>query len=67
MHEVSITEVKNSLSALLERAAEGEDIVITRRGEPVAMLTRAPARSEKPKLDTLAGKLTLPEGWDEPE
>jgi len=38
MAEVGIFEAKNRLSELVERAARGEEIVITRRGEHVARL-----------------------------
>jgi prevent-host-death family protein len=38
MREVSINEAKTSLSALLQAVARGEEIVITRRNEPVARL-----------------------------
>ena len=55
-----------SLSIYLARAAEGEDIVITRRGQPIAMLTRPPANLGRPKLGTLAGTLTCADGWDSP-
>ena len=36
---VNIYEAKTRLSALLERAQAGEEIVIARAGEPVARLT----------------------------
>ena len=36
--EIGSFEAKNKLSALLERAERGEEIVITRRGQPVAKL-----------------------------
>lgn len=44
MTTVGIFEAKNRLSELVERAARGEEIVITRRGEQVARLMppRAP-------------------------
>ena len=49
---VSVREAKDSLSSLLQRAAAGEDIVITSDGQPKAMIVRykpviigAPARS----------------------
>ena len=44
MTTVGIFEAKNRLSELVERAARGEEIVITRRGEHVARLMppRAP-------------------------
>ncbi len=38
MTTVGIFEAKNRLSELVERAAHGEEIVITRRGEEVARL-----------------------------
>ncbi len=38
MTTVGIFEAKNRLSELVERAAGGEEIVITRRGEEVARL-----------------------------
>jgi prevent-host-death family protein len=38
MTRYSIAEFKNKLSALLERAEKGEDIVITRHGKPVVKL-----------------------------
>lgn len=38
MTTVGIFEAKNRLSDLVERAARGEEIVITRRGEQVARL-----------------------------
>ena len=38
MTNVGIFEAKNRLSELVERAARGEEIIITRRGEQVARL-----------------------------
>ena len=38
MAEVGAVEAKNNLSALIERAERGEEIVITRSGRPVAKL-----------------------------
>jgi prevent-host-death family protein len=44
MTTVGIFEAKNRLSELVERAARGEEIIITRRGEHIArlMAPRAP-------------------------
>lgn len=44
MSEIGAFEAKNKLSELLARAERGEEIVITRRGRPVAKLV--PVRSE---------------------
>lgn len=41
MLEVGAFQAKNRLSELLHRVEQGEDVVITRRGKPVARLVRA--------------------------
>jgi prevent-host-death family protein len=41
MYEIGAFEAKNKLSALLERVERGEEILITRRGKPVAKLVPA--------------------------
>ena len=46
--EVTYSEARRSFAALLERAAQGERITITRRGRPVAELGPTAAR---PRLD----------------
>ena len=38
MTEIGAFEAKNKLSALLDRVEQGEEIVITRHGKPVAKL-----------------------------
>jgi prevent-host-death family protein len=42
----SVAEAKNTLPRLIDRAQQGEEIVITRHGKPVAELK--PARSQPP-------------------
>ena len=46
MREVGAFEAKTHLSALLEAVAAGEEIVITKRGRPVARLVPPEAGSE---------------------
>ncbi len=41
MREIGAFEAKNRLGALLDRVEHGEEIVITRRGRPVARLVPA--------------------------
>jgi prevent-host-death family protein len=41
MKEVGVLEAKTHLSALIDQAAAGEEIVITRHGKPVAKLVRS--------------------------
>jgi prevent-host-death family protein len=47
MKTVNLAEAKAHLSELVERAAAGETVCITRRGKPVAQLT-AVVRPRKP-------------------
>lgn len=42
MRQVQIAEAKAHLSALVERVEAGEEIIIARRGKPVARLTPEP-------------------------
>jgi len=51
---------------LIEEAQCGEEIVITKRGGPVALLTRPPARINKPQLGLGTGKIRFKKGWDAP-
>lgn len=60
MKTVSVLEAKTHLSALLEAVRQGEEVVITRRGEPVARLSPvAPARVEREP-----GDLRKRPGWE---
>lgn len=49
MDSYNIAEAKANLSALIERAAAGEEIEIRKRGRPVATL--GPARQPREPLD----------------
>jgi prevent-host-death family protein len=71
--EVGSFEAKNRLSNLLERVEKGEEIVITRRGKPVARLVPfgkgrdvEAARAAGRDLRALAKELKLgPFDWEE--
>lgn len=63
---INITDAKRSLSQLASRAAAGEDIVITRAGKPVAMLTRVPPAGRKRLLGLFRGKIRMAEDFDAP-
>jgi prevent-host-death family protein len=64
MTEVGVHEAKTHLSKLLERVLEGEEIVITRSGEPVARLVPA-QRKRKPNFGYGRGTITMSENFDE--
>lgn len=56
MVRVSVTEAKNRLSALLDRVREGETVLITDRGIPVAQLAPPVAESDDDRLARLERK-----------
>ncbi|MEZ5691746.1 MAG: type II toxin-antitoxin system prevent-host-death family antitoxin [Rickettsiales bacterium] len=49
MEKVGIFEVKANLSHLIERVIAGEEITISRRGVPVALLSPIENKSKKKK------------------
>jgi prevent-host-death family protein len=46
MRRATITEAKNGLSALIDRARAGESVVILDRGKPVAVLSPAASAND---------------------
>ena len=72
MVEVGIRDLKNRLSAYLRRVADGEQIVVTMRGRPVAELWPARDRAEReidPEVQRLAqrGRITLARAAKDPD
>ena len=72
MQEIGLFEAKNTLSALVTRAEKGEEIVITRHGQPAAKLIpmqpfdREKARKAAEGLRALAKEMKLgPFNWEE--
>jgi prevent-host-death family protein len=61
---LNIYEAKTRLSELVDRAARGEEIVISKRGKPVARLCAMP--SIERKFGVLKGKLSVPDDFDKP-
>lgn len=57
MPEVGAFEAKNKLSALLDQVEQGAEIIITRRGRPVAKLVPAEARFDREKARRAADSL----------
>lgn len=51
--EVGVRELRDHLSSWLERVKEGEEIVITERGRPVAKLSRTAGRERLDELIAL--------------
>jgi prevent-host-death family protein len=58
MQRVQIAEAKAHFSALVERVEAGEEIVIARRGKPVARLVPEP-RTKRAAVDVFQAAWTL--------
>jgi len=56
MIKVGAFEAKTQFSALLEKVAEGEEVVITRHGKPVARLIKAQS-ADKADIDDAIARL----------
>lgn len=65
MREYRLSNAKALLSQAIEEANLGEEVVITRRGRPVARIV--PFESKRLRqLGTAKGKIEFKPGWDEP-
>ena len=57
MHTVGVFEAKNKLTALLDEVEAGGEVLITRRGKPVARLVRAEPGFDRAKARRAADGL----------
>ncbi len=62
---VGVHEAKTHLSRLLDEVAAGEEVLITRRGQPAARLV-AMATGTPRAFGLDRGRLTVPEDFDAP-
>jgi prevent-host-death family protein len=63
--DVSIAEAKNRLPELIRAVENGEKIVITRHGKPVAQITPAPGDRRTIKWGAMRERIKLLPGWDD--
>lgn len=63
--EVNVHEAKTHLSRLLEKVANGEEVVIMRSNVPVAKLVAATVQKRR-ELSWARGEFTVPEDFNDP-
>ena len=63
---VDIEDAKARLSQLVDRAANGEEVVITRNGRPVARLVGLRRESIVRKPGRLRGRIRVAKTFDDP-
>lgn len=64
--DVSVAEAKNRLTQLLRMVENGELVVITRKGRPVAQLAPPPVQRRRVQFDGMRERIQLPPHWDDP-
>jgi prevent-host-death family protein len=64
---VTVTEAKTQLSRLIERATEGEEIVIRRGPRPVAKLIRYDEPPVRRRMGDLEGQIWMSDDFNEPD
>jgi prevent-host-death family protein len=64
--QISIAEAKNQFSQLVRAVEQGEFVLITRNGKPVAQLAPPPPSHRAVRLGGMRGRIRLLPGWDEP-
>ena len=67
MEQYNVHDAKSQLSRILERVENGEDVVISRAGVPVAKVVRYRRRAARTSRGELAGKITYSSDWDSDE
>lgn len=66
METVNIYEAKTKLSQLVDKAAAGEDVVVSRNGKPLVRITRLDAGKRRIRFGVLKGRIRIPKNFDEP-
>jgi prevent-host-death family protein len=64
MGTFNVHEAKTHFSRLLERVAQGEEVIIAKSGRPVAKLVRVAAEPRRP--GRLKGRIRISPDFDEP-
>ena len=62
---VNVSEAKTQLSRLLARVEAGEEVVIARKGQPIARLVRCKS-GDKRKFGAMKGKFQITDAFFEP-
>ena len=66
MDPVNIYDAKTRLSQLVDKAASGEDVVVSRNGKPLVRITRLENVKRRIKFGLLKGKVTIAADFDAP-
>lgn len=63
---VNVSEAKAHLSRLLEQVKSGDEVFITKGGNPIARVSRIRENKSKIRFGVLKGKVTISDDFDAP-
>lgn len=66
METVNIYDAKTRLSQLVDKAAAGEDVVVSRNGKPLVRITRLAEPKRGIRFGLLKGKVKIAKDFDAP-
>lgn len=66
MESVNIYEAKTRLSQLVDKAASGEDVVVSRNGKPLVRITALARPKRATRFGVLKGKVKIAPDFDAP-
>jgi prevent-host-death family protein len=66
MMEINIDEAKNRFAELIRAVEDGQSVVITRHGKPIAQIGPPPLERRRVRLGGMKGRIRLLRGWDAP-
>jgi len=64
--KVSVYEAKSKLSQMINKALEGEEVIITRNGEETVKLVRVNQKKKGDWIGMWKGQITVPDSFYEP-
>lgn len=66
METVNIYDAKTRLSQLVDKAAGGEDVIVSRNGKPLVRITRLKEAKRQIRFGVLKGKIRIAKDFDAP-
>ena len=65
MKTLSVTEAKAKLSAVVEQAHAGDEVIVMKMGKPVAKVVPYRASAHSGRLDVFKGQVVIADDFDE--
>ena len=63
---VNVYDAKTQLSRLIDKAAAGEDVIVSRNGKPLVRITQLEGGARRIRFGLLKGKIRVAADFDDP-